>query len=260
MNRAMLARVGPLAQRAILRTFRQPPLVVQGIVFPLFLFAFTVGGLGKLATQLPGFPTSSYSTFALALTFAYSAVFATVVGGGALGEDIRSGFVTRTALTATPGIALVLGQLSGVVVFAVFQSVVYLVVGLAAGASIAAGPGGALVMIALAVLGALAFGSLGMLLAQKTRSPEAVQGLLPLLTVFMFLSSMSLPRGLISTGWVRTVASFNPISYVIEGQRSLLVNGWDGQALGFAAAVAVAILVPAVFVTVAGLRAASVSR
>ena len=91
-------------------------------------------------------------------------------------------------------------------------------------------------MILLAVLGALAFGSVGMLIAQKTRSPEAVQGLLPLLTVFMFLSSMSLPRDLITTGWVQTVASFNPISYVIEGQRSLLVTGWDGQALGYAAA------------------------
>jgi ABC-2 type transport system permease protein len=257
---ATAARVGPLAQRAILRTFRQPPLVVQGIVFPLFLFAFTVGGLGKLATQIPGFPTPSYSTFALALTFTYSAVFATVIGGAALGEDIRSGFVTRTALTATPGVAIVLGQLSGVVVFAVFQSVIYMAVGLAVGARIAAGPGGALVMIALASLGALAFGSVGMLIAQRTRSPEAVQGLLPLLTVFMFLSSMSLPRNLITTGWVQTVASFNPISYVIEGQRSLLVNGWDGQALGYAAAIAVAILVPALFATVTGLRTASVAR
>jgi ABC-2 type transport system permease protein len=257
---ATTERVGPLAQRAILRTFRQPPLLVQGIVFPLFLFAFTVGGLGKIATQIPGFPTSSYSTFALALTFTYSALFATVIGGAALGEDIRSGFVTRTALTATSGVAIVLGQLSGVVVFAVFQSVIYLVVGLAAGASIAAGAGGALVMILLAALGALAFGSLGMLIAQKTRSPEAVQGLLPLLTVFMFLSSMSLPRDLITTSWVQTVASFNPISYVIEGQRSLLVTGWDGHALGYAAAIAVAILVPALFATVSGLRAASVAR
>ena len=260
MSQATLTRVGPLAQRAILRTFRQPPLVVQGIVFPLFLFAFTVGGLGKIATQLPGFPTHSYSTFALALTFTYAAVFATVIGGAALGEDIRSGFVTRTALTATSGVALVLGQLSGVVAFAVFQSVVYLVVGLAAGAHIAAGPGGGLVMVGLTMAGALAFGSLGMLIAQKTRSPEAVQGLLPLLTVFMFLSSMSLPRDLISTGWVQTVASFNPISYLIEGQRSLLVTGWDGQALGFAAATAAAILLPALAATVVGLRAASVAR
>lgn len=255
-----LARIGPLAGRAVLRTFRQPPLIVQGIIFPLFLFAFTVGGLGKVATQIPGFPTHSYSTFVLSLTFAYAAIFATVIGGAAYGEDIRSGFVTRTALTATPGISLVLGQLSGVVAFAVFQSLVFLAVGLAVGVSIAAGPGGALVMIALAMVGALAFGSLGMLIAQRTRSPEAVQGLLPLLTVFMFLSSMSLPRGDISTAWVRAVASFNPISYLIEGQRSLLVTGWDAQALLFAAVIAAAIVIPAVIATVGGLRAASVAR
>lgn len=260
MSSGMVTRIGPLAQRAVLRTFRQPPLIVQGVIFPLFLFAFTVGGLGKVATQIPGFPTHSYSTFVLALTFTYSIIFATVIGGAAFGEDIRSGFVTRTALTATPGVALVLGQLAGVVMFALFQTLVYLAVGFAVGVTVAAGPGGVLVMIGLALLGALAFGSLGMLLAQRTRSPEAVQGLLPLLTVFMFLSSMSLPRALISTSWVRSFASFNPISYLIEGQRSLMVSGWDGQALAFAALIAVAILIPSLLATVAGLRAASVAR
>jgi ABC-2 type transport system permease protein len=106
----------------------------------------------------------------------------------------------------------------------------------------------------------MAFGSLGMLLAQRTRSPEAVQGLLPLLTVLMFLSSMSLPRDLVSAGWFRSVATFNPLSYLIEGQRSLMITGWNAQALEFAAAIAVAIMIPALTATVTGLRAASVAR
>ena len=68
----------------------------------------------------------------------------------------------------------------------------------------------------------------------RTGSGEAVQGLFPLLFVGLFLSSMNLPRSLIETDWFRVVATFNPISYLIEGLRSLIIAGWDWEALGLA--------------------------
>ena len=61
-----------------------------------------------------------------------------------------------------------------------------------------------------------------------------MQGLFPLLFVRLFLSSMNLPRNLIEADWFRTVATFNPISYLIEGLRSLIITGWDWEALGLA--------------------------
>ncbi|HEX9482719.1 MAG TPA: hypothetical protein VF927_11515, partial [Solirubrobacteraceae bacterium] len=70
----------------------------------------------------------------------------------------------------------------------------------------------------------------------QTGSGEAVQGLFPLFFVFIFLSSSNLPRNLLKTGWFHTVATWNPISYLIEGFRSLYISGWDATALlrGFA--------------------------
>jgi ABC-2 type transport system permease protein len=70
--------------------------------------------------------------------------------------------------------------------------------------------------------------------------------------VFLFLSSMNLPRNLIEIGWFRTVATINPVSYLIEGIRSLIITGWDAQALalGFGLAAGIAAL---------GLAAASVA-
>ena len=78
----------------------------------------------------------------------------------------------------------------------------------------------------------------------RTGSAEAVQGLFPVLFVTLFLSSMSLPRNLIHTVWFREVATYNPVSYLIEAIRSLLISGWDGQALalGFGIAGAIALL------------------
>jgi ABC-2 type transport system permease protein len=49
--------------------------------------------------------------------------------------------------------------------------------------------------------------------------------------VTIFLSSSSLPRNLIKTSWFRDVATYNPVSYLIEALRSLVIKGWDGQAL-----------------------------
>jgi ABC-2 type transport system permease protein len=63
---------------------------------------------------------------------------------------------------------------------------------------------------------------------------------------------MSLPRNLMETDWFQTVATYNPVSYMVEGLRSLLITGWDGEALALGFGCAIAILI-------AGLTVASLS-
>ena len=58
-----------------------------------------------------------------------------------------------------------------------------------------------------------------------------MQGVFPLFFVFLFLSSSALPRNLIEQDWFRTIATYNPVSYLFEGLRSLIIFGWDGEAL-----------------------------
>ena len=65
----------------------------------------------------------------------------------------------------------------------------------------------------------------------RTGSGEAIQGLFPVLFVFLFISSMNTPRNLIGVDWFRTAATLNPVSYLIECVRSLIITGWDWQAL-----------------------------
>jgi ABC-2 type transport system permease protein len=126
----------------------------------------------------------------------------------------------------------------------VLQSAVYIAMALLVGAHLDAGFGGALVILVLGALAAMAFGALGCAAALRTGSGEAVQGLFPLFFVFIFLSSSNLPRNLLRTGWFHTVATWNPISYLIEGFRSLFITGWDGTALwrGFAVAIGLGIV------------------
>ncbi len=243
MSSPLLLQVGSLARRSVVRTLRQPVNVVPSFLFPLILLAVNVGGLGA-AERLPGFPTDSYLDFALAFTFMQGALFATTSAGTDLARDIQTGFLDRLALTPMRNAALLAGQLAGIVVLALVQATLYLTVGILAGVRPESGLPGLFVVVLLAVLIALAFGAVGAFLALRTGSGEAVQAMFPLLFVFLFLSSMNLPRNLIEIDWFRTVATINPVSYLIEGIRSLIVTGWDAQALalGFGIALGLGLL------------------
>lgn len=242
MRVTLATQIGELARRSIARTMRQPAQIVPALVFPLFLLAVNTGGLNNV-TKLPGFPTDSYLTFALAITFLQGAMFALMNAGTNLAADVETGFLNRLALTPLRGSALLTGMLAGVLVLAFVQAATFLLVGLTAGAHIAAGVGGVFVILALSFLMTLGFGAIGSAAALRTGSGEAVQGLFPLFFVLLFLSSMSLPRDLIQTDWFREIATWNPISYLIEAVRSLLITGWDGRALALGFGVAVGLVV-----------------
>jgi ABC-2 type transport system permease protein len=229
----LAVQVGTLARRSAVRTLRQPAMVVPSLVFPLILLAVNAGGLDS-ATRLPGFPTDSYLTFALAIAFVQGALFAANSAGNNVASDVETGFLSRLSLTPLRRAALLVGQLGGVVVLGFIQAVTFLTVGLAAGAGFESGLAGAVLVVLLSLLISLAFGALGAFAALRTGSGEAVQGMFPLLFAALFLSSMALPRNLIETDWFRTVATWNPVSYMLEGFRSLMIEGWDGEALALA--------------------------
>ena len=230
-----------MARRSVLQTLRQPAMIIPPILFPLILMGINVSGLDA-ATMIPGFPTDSYLDFAIAFPFVQGALFASINAGSAVARDVETGFLNRLALTPMQRAAMLLGHLAGVMVVALISGVIYLAVGFAAGLHFESGPLGVVVLFLLALLIALAFASLGAFIGLRTGSGEAVQGVFPLFFVFLFLSSSSLPRDLIEHDWFRIVATWNPVSYLFEGLRSLIIFGWQAQALllgfGFAAVIA----------------------
>ena len=124
------------------------------------------------------------------------------------------------------------------------QAVVWITAGLILGVHFAAGAGGIAVLLIFSLLIGLGFGALGAFLALRTGSGESVQGMFPVFFVFLFISSMNTPRDLIAVDWFRVLASINPISYLIECVRSLIITGWDPEALvlGFGIATLIAIV------------------
>jgi ABC-2 type transport system permease protein len=242
-----------LGRRALFRVVRQPGQIIFPFIFPLLLFAVNSAGLSA-AARLPGFPAADYRDFALAVPFMQGALFIAIGAGTDLARDIETGFLNRLRLTPLRAPALLFGQLGGVIIVGVLQAIVYLTVGLAIGVGFKSGPGGVVVLLALSLLISFTFATIGAFLALQFGSGEAVQGLFPLLFMMVFLSSSSLPRNLIQTDWFRTVATYNPVSYLIEGIRSLIITGWDAQALAMGFGIAAAMLLIALAAASAALR------
>ena len=247
------AQIGNLARRSITRTLRQPSYVIPPLIFPTLLVAVNAAGL-KPSTALQGFPTNSFLAFAIAVPFIQGALFSTMNAGTDLARDIQTGFLNRLALTPMRGSALLVGHMAGVMVLGLIQAVFYLCFALVVGVRFEAGVGGAFVILVLASTIAAAFGMLGAFLALRTGSGESIQATFPFLFVFLFISSMNTPRNLIAVHWFKIAATINPVSYLIEGIRSLIIAGWDGRALGLAFAITVATLAAALGVSALALR------
>jgi ABC-2 type transport system permease protein len=248
-----LTEVLAIARRSTVRTLRQPAVIVPSLLFPMLFFSINANGLDA-ASKIPGFPTDSYLDFAFAFPLIQASLFGAITAGADLARDIESGFFDRLSLTPMRPVALLGGMLTGVVALGFLQGVVFLTVGTLMGVDISSGVGGMFVIVLLTVLVALGFGGIGAILAIKTGSVEAVESAFPLFFMAIFLSSINLPRDLIEQDWFRFIATVNPISYLVEGIRSLVITGWDTQALVLGFGVALAIVVVAIGGAAASLK------
>jgi ABC-2 type transport system permease protein len=250
---SLASQVGQLARRSITQTLRQPANVIPPILFPLVMMAINVGGLDA-ATNLPGFPADSYLDFAIAVPFMQGALFASINAGSSLARDVETGFLKRLAMTPVQRAALLIGHLGGVMVVALGSACIYLLAGFIAGMDFKAGVLGIPALLVLAMLIALAAAGGGAYVGLRSGTGEAVQGFFPLFFVFLFLSSMSLPRPLIEQDWFRTIATYNPVSYLIEGVRSFVITGWDTTALERGFGVAIVLCAIAIVASARALR------
>jgi ABC-2 type transport system permease protein len=228
---SLLQQVQLLARRSIRGALSSPAGYMPGIVMPLLLITINSSALQK-ATEIPGFPADHFLDFILVMTFMQGALFATSGAGLGLVRDIESGFLDRLALTPMRAGALVVAQISGAIVIAHASAVLYVVIGLVFGVDFKAGPVGIVVLLVLAGWTAFTFATIGAWLALRSGESEALQGVFPLLFASLFLSTLNMPRELIQADWFRAITRINPVSYMVDGMRSLIITGWDRTALG----------------------------
>ncbi len=234
--------VAALSRRSLVGTARQPAVWAPGLFFPLMMAAVYSAQFAK-ATGLPDFPfpDATFLEFILPASVLQGVSFGSISAAAALALDIENGFLDRLLASPVPRSAILVGRLAGGMGFAITQAVVLMLVFVVAGADIAGGVVTAFIVVVVAALLTLGFGAFGATIALKTGSQEVVQSLFPLVFIFIFVSSAFFPIELMN-GWYQQAAQRNPITWVIDPTRELVLEGFDlgaaVQAVGVAAGVA----------------------
>ena len=222
-----LIQTGALARRAIIGTLRTPQALVPGLFFPLVLMAIFTASFGAAPGAIPGFPpVRSFLDFAIAGAILQGILIGGTTAGAAFALDIEGGFFDRLVASPVSRTAILIGRLAGGVVIAMAQTLLFLAIGIAFGVRVEGGVRGVVVLLILAALLSVAISGLGVFLALRSGSAEAVQGTFPLFFALLFFSSAFFPRETMS-GWFKAVADVNPISYLVEAMRDQVIVGVD---------------------------------
>jgi ABC-2 type transport system permease protein len=220
-----LRQTGALARRSVTGTLRTPQALFPSLFFPLVLMAIFTASFGNAPGNIPGFPpVRSFLDFALAGAIVQGILIGGTSAGAAFALDIEGGFFDRLVASPVSRMAILFGRLGGGVTLAMAQTVLFVTVGIVFGARVEGGVAGVLILLLLAALMSVAVSGLGIILALRTGSAEAVQGTFPLFFVLLFFSSAFFPRETM-TGWFKAVADVNPISYLVEAMRDLVIDG-----------------------------------
>lgn len=243
-----------LSRRSIVGTIRTPIAIVPSLMFPLIFLALNAAALER-SIALPGFPSvDSFLQFMFATTVIQGTLFGSIASGAAMARDIEDGFFERLMAAPTSRSSILVGRVAGAASFAFFQAWFFFVVASLFGLEI---EGGLIGMLGLSLVGALlaaGVGAISVAFGIKTASSEAVQGAFPMLFALMFLSSAFFPRQLM-TGWFQDIAAVNPFSYLIEGVRHQVIDGFDLGRLGVSALVAFGFFVFGLMLSSLALRA-----
>ena len=140
--------------------------------------------------------------------------------------DIQTGYLDRMLVTPIRRVSLLLGLMIADIVLAFALATIVLLLGFAVGVSFGTGVTGLLVFVVLSMAWSLTFTGFPYTIALRTGNPAAVNSAFLIFFPFAFLTPSFLPRELMS-GWLKTVAAWNPVTYLLEGMRSVLSDGWE---------------------------------
>ncbi|HVJ97418.1 MAG TPA: ABC transporter permease [Acidimicrobiia bacterium] len=228
--------VSVVAGRAMRAVPRDLETVIPPVLIALFFFLVNVGTLQDITQN--NIANFDYTAFQLP-----TAILLGVTGvsrAPALVIDVQDGYFDRLLLTPMRRLAILLGHLCADIAVAAALTVPILVVGFVMGVRFESGPLGILVFILIAAAWSLAFTGFGYAVALKTGNPGAVQSMFLLFFPFLFLTTSYVPRSQLS-GWLDVVAGLNPVTYLLEGMRSLVMVGWDASVLAEAVLAVVAV-------------------
>jgi ABC-2 type transport system permease protein len=239
-----------LGRRAVREVVRYPEATIPTLFIPLFFLVVNIGQVSKtFPSTTPFLKGQGYVAFQLPVSLMFAV--ATAASGLALVTEIDLGYFDKLLVAPIRRSSLIIGRLAADLVRGVTASAFVLIAGIALGAHVQSGPLGAILIVLLSALFGVAYAGFGILVALRTRNVQATNTSFLLFFPLLFLTPNFVPFDRLSP-LMETLARINPVSYVIVGLRSLVIDGWDAGKIGAAVLV---IVVMGVVLTSLSLRA-----
>jgi ABC-2 type transport system permease protein len=228
--------VWALGRRSLREALRTPEAIMPTLFIPVFFLVVNVGQAGKIfpSGHTPFLKGQSYAAFQLPNSLLLAASFGTAALF--LVEDIEGGYFDKLRATPIPRTSIVLGRLVAELVKSLVITTVLVLLSFIFGISIASGVFGFVLVIGLTALWAVVFVGFMQLIALKTRSAAATNSGGLIFFPLLFLTPNFVPRHLL-TRPMEIAAKFNPVTYVMESLRSLILDdlAWSRILPGFGA-------------------------
>jgi ABC-2 type transport system permease protein len=219
----VLGQILMMTKRSLIIQFRSPGELLPSILIGVFFLFIYDSAFGGTAQFLPALRGVNYLAFILPLSVISGAL--NPPAGQQMVRDIKSGYFDKLLLTPINRSALLLGHIlsSGVVI--ALQTALIVGVALLRGLESVTGGWGLLALIALAVVVGMGFSGFTVGIALRTGSPAAAQGASLIFFPLSFLTSAYFPLEYLD-GWLQIAARLNPITYLLDATRAVLIEGW----------------------------------
>ncbi len=228
--------ISGVAWRTLKNALTNPQILLPTMMFPLFFFTAFAGGLSQLR-EIPGFDfPPGYTAFQFVFVLLQSAAFSGVFTGFGVARDFEGGFGKRLLLAAPHRSGIVLGYALAALLRWLVVAAVLTVVAVVAGMQVG---GGAVDLVGLFVLAMLVnfcgfFWSGG--LALRFRTIQAAPLMQMPVFLVLFFAPVYVPLELLE-GWIESVASLNPLTYILETGRGFLAGDPPHALAAFALAI-----------------------
>lgn len=212
-----------MAEMEIRKLLHDPTELITRAVQPILW----LGIFGEALSKVRAIPTGDYSylQFITPGILTQSIVFIAIFYGLNVIWERDLGLLQKFLVTPTSRLALVWGKMGSAAVRGLFQAVIVFIFAYLLGVRIIITPFSLLVVFLITLFGAGFFTGLSMVIASIVKTRERFMGIGQVITLPLFFASNAIYPISIMPEWLQFVATINPLSYMVDGLRAVLVAG-----------------------------------
>lgn len=203
-------------------------LLMRGVQPALWLVIF-----GQSLGRIRGIPTGSvsYEAFLAPGVFAQSITFISIFYGISILWDRDMGLLQKIMCTPIRPSAMIIGKMLSASIRSISQVGIMILLSLLLSIPLDWNIVSILGVLLTVILGGVFFAGMSMAIASVMKTRERMLGIGQLITMPLFFSSSAIYPISIMPSWLQVIAKINPMSYLVDGLRNLLLHSADSHLL-----------------------------